>query len=71
MVMSKVTRTVQADSDSDSDSESRLQSAQWNVLCLTVQLRIVVAGWQAVRVRWLAGMISSFRFQIQTDIGTQ
>ena len=38
--LTKGTRTVQT----DSDSENRRQSAQWNVLCLTVQVRIMVAG---------------------------
>jgi len=35
----KGTRTVQA----DTDSESQRQSAQWNVLCLRVQVRTLVA----------------------------
>ena len=66
---------MQADSGSDSDSDSRRQSAQWNVLCLTVKVHIVVVGSggpkQVDGVRWLTVMISSFRFQIQSDIGTQ
>jgi len=41
----------------------------------TVQVRIVVAGTggskQVDGVKRLTGMISSFRFQIQLDIGTQ
>ena len=40
---SEGTRIVQADSGSDSDSDSRRQCAK-NVLCLTVRVRIVVAG---------------------------
>ena len=47
----------------DSDSENRRQSAQWKVLCLTVQVRIVVAdsggSMQAVGIRRLTGISSS------------
>jgi len=46
-----------------------------NVLCLTVQVRIVVAGSggsvQTVGARRFTGIISSFLFPIQSDNGTQ
>jgi len=66
---------VQADSGSDPDSESQRQSAQRASVVLTVQVHIVVAGsgrsFQKAGVRRFTGMISSFLFRIQSDIGTQ
>jgi hypothetical protein len=46
-----------------------------NVLCLAMEVRIVVAdaggSSQTLEVRRLTGMISSFLFPIQSDIGAQ